>query len=117
MNDVSYRQGLRAKGFNLTTTIGSQTFDLSLSGLAKSFEFFQVVNADANTICTLTINNDVALESVSADCIGSGTGITTGYPAGVPVPRRLTGQDTIQLRVVDTAVRTINVVVWYRNSI
>ena len=56
MNDVTYRQGLRAKGFNLTTTIGSQTFDLSLSGLAKSFEFFQVVNGNSTTLCTLTIN-------------------------------------------------------------
>jgi hypothetical protein len=26
-------------------------------------------------------------------------------------------QDTIQLRITDTGVRTINVVVWYRNSI
>lgn len=115
--DITYRQGLRAKGFQITTIIGQTTTDLSLSGLAKSLEFFSVVNGDAATICTLTINNDVAIESVSADALGSGTGITTGYPSGVPVPRRLTGQDTIQLRVTDTAVRTINVVVWYRNSI
>jgi hypothetical protein len=117
MNDITYRQGLRAKGFQITTVIGTATTDLSLSGLAKSFEFFSVINGDAATICTLTINNDVALDSVSADGLGSGTGITTGYPSGVPVPRRLTGQDTIQLRITDTGVRTINVVVWYRNSI
>lgn len=115
--DITYRQGLRAKGFQITTVIGTTTTDLSLSGLAKAFEFFSVVNGAATTIATLTINNDVAVESVSASALGSGNGITTGYPSGVPVPRRLTGQDTIQLRVTDTAVRTINVVVWYRNEI
>ena len=38
MNDISYRQGLRTKGFQTTvpTTGADQT--LSLSGLAKQFE-------------------------------------------------------------------------------
>lgn len=112
--DVTYRQGLRVKGFNFTTAIGTITQDLALSGLAKSFEGIIITNANAATIVTLIVNNDVVIDSQSATQLGN---ITTGFPAFIPFPRRLTGQDTIQLRVVDTAARAINVSVYYRNEL
>jgi hypothetical protein len=34
------------------------------------------------------------------------------------IPRRLTGQDTIQLRITNTAAsQNVNVTVWYRNEL
>jgi hypothetical protein len=112
--DMTYRQGLRVKGFNFTTAIGTITQELSLSGLAKSFEGIFITNANAATIVTLIVNNDVVIDSQSATQLGL---VTSGFPAFVPFPRRLTGQDTIQLRVVDTAARAINVAIYYRNEI
>lgn len=112
--DITYRQGIRSKGFNFTTAVGTTTQELSLSGLAKSFEGIIITNANAATIVSLIINNDVAIDSQSATQLGAST---TGFPAYVPFPRRLTGQDTIQLRVVDTAARAINVTIYYRNEI
>jgi hypothetical protein len=36
--DISYRQGIRSKGFAITAATGITQQTLSLSGLAKSFE-------------------------------------------------------------------------------
>jgi hypothetical protein len=67
--NITYRQGIRNKGFQTTvpTTGASQT--LSLSGLAKAFEGikFSATTAAAPSVAidavqlqvTLTINNDV----------------------------------------------------------
>jgi len=81
LTDISYRQGIRSKGFQVSvpTTGANQT--LSLSGLAKSFEGFIVsstTGAAPGTIIdpaqlriTLTINNDVVIDDDVAFQIAS----------------------------------------------
>ena len=129
--NISYRQGIRNKGFQVTvpTTGASQT--LSLSGLAKAFEgirFSSTTSAAPATLInamqlrvTLTINNDVVIDDVCAHDLGAstGAGITTGFPNFIPFPRALTGQDTILLRVTNSsgASQLLNVVVFYKNEI
>ena len=131
MNEISYRQGIRSKGFQITvpTTGAQQT--LSLSGLAKNFEGILLssttsaapsVGVDPYQLrITLTINNDVAIDDDLAYhyAISSTGGFTGGFPFYIPIPRALTGQDTISLRVTNSsgASQILNVVVWYRNSI
>jgi hypothetical protein len=69
MNDITYRQGLRTKGFQVTVpTTGTQQ-TLSLSGLAKSFEgiILSATTSAAPSVLidplqlkiSLTINNDL----------------------------------------------------------
>ena len=129
--NISYRQGIRNKGFQVTvpTTGASQT--LSLSGLAKAFEgirFSSTTSAAPATLInamqlrvTLTINNDVVIDDVCAHDLGAstGAGVTTGFPNFIPFPRALTGQDTILLRVTNSsgASQLLNVVVFYKNEI
>jgi hypothetical protein len=129
--NISYRQGIRNKGFQVTvpTTGAAQT--LSLSGLAKSFEgiiFSATTSAAPGTQInalqlrvTLTINNDVVIDDVVAHDLGAstGTGISTGFPAYIPFPRALTGQDTILLRVTNSsgASQILNATVYYKNEI
>jgi len=129
--NISYRQGIRNKGFQVTvpTTGASQT--LSLSGLAKAFEgirFSSTTSAAPATLVnamqlrvTLTINNDVCIDDVCAHDLGAstGAGVTTGFPNFIPFPRALTGQDTILLRVTNSsgASQLLNVVVFYKNEI
>ena len=129
--NISYRQGIRNKGFQVTvpTTGASQT--LSLSGLAKAFEgirFSSTTSAAPATLVnamqlrvTLTINNDVVIDDVCAHDLGAstGAGVTTGFPNFIPFPRALTGQDTILLRVTNSsgASQLLNVVVYYKNEI
>jgi hypothetical protein len=131
MNEISYRQGIRSKGFQITvpTTGAQQT--LSLSGLAKNFEGLLLssttsaapnVGVDPYQLrITLTINNDVAIDDDLAYhyAISSTGGFTGGFPFYIPIPRALTGQDTVSLRVTNSsgASQILNVVVWYRNSI
>ena len=129
--DISYRQGIRSKGFQITvpTTGANQT--LSLSGLAKSFEGI-IVSAVASgapqTIIdpsqlrlTLTINNDVVIDDDLAFhyALTATGGFTGGFPYFIPIPRRLTGQDTILLRITNSSggSQILNVTVWYRNEI
>jgi|TARA_R110000868_G_scaffold130043_1_gene339548 hypothetical protein len=130
MNDITYRQGLRTKGFQVTVpTTGSQQ-TLSLSGLAKSFEgiILSATTSAAPSVLinplqlkiSLTINNDVAIDDDVADKYATGSGgFAGGWPYFIPVPRRLTGQDTIVLRVTNSsgASQILNVTVWYRNQI
>ena len=129
--NISYRQGIRNKGFQVTvpTTGASQT--LSLSGLAKAFEgikFSSTTSAAPATLVnamqlrvTLTINNDVVIDDVCAHDLGAsiGAGVTSGFPNYIPFPRALTGQDTILLRVTNSsgASQLLNVVVFYKNEI
>ena len=131
MNEISYRQGIRSKGFQITvpTTGAQQT--LSLSGLAKNFEgilLSSTTSAAPGTgvdpyqlRITLTINTDVAIDDDLAYhyAISATGGFTGGFPFYIPIPRALTGQDTISLRVTNSsgASQILNVVVWYRNSI
>lgn len=131
MNEISYRQGIRSKGFQVTvpTTGAQQT--LSLSGLAKNFEgilFSSTTSAAPGTgvdpyqlRVTLTINNDVVIDDDVAYhyAISPASGFSGGFPFYIPIPRALTGQDTIILRVTNSsgASQILNVVVWYRNSI
>jgi len=130
MNDITYRQGLRSKGFQVTIpTTGTQQ-TLSLSGLSKSFEgilLCATTSAAPGTHIdplqlriTLTINNDVVIDDDVADhYANTAGGFTGGWPYFIPIPRRLTGQDTIILRVTNSsgASQILNVTVWYRNEI
>lgn len=129
--NISYRQGIRNKGFQITvpTTGASQT--LSLSGLAKAFEgiVFSATTSAAPGVSidalqlrvTLTINNDVVIDDVTAHDLGAAVnaGITTGFPNFIPFPRALTGQDTILLRVTNSsgASQILNATVYYKNEI
>ena len=130
MNQISYRQGIRSKGFQITvpTTGAQQT--LSLSGLSKSFEgilFSSTTSAAPSVLInplqlriSLTINNDVVIDDDIADMYATSTGgFTGGWPYFIPIPRALTGQDTIILRVTNSAgaSQTLNVTVWYRNEL
>ena len=131
INDISYRQGLRTKGFQTTvpTTGADQT--LSLSGLAKQFEgilLSSTTSAAPGTVkdptqlrVTLIINNDVVIDDDVAFhyCITANGGFTGGFPFFVPFPRRLTGQDTILLKVTNSsgASQILNTTVYYRNEI
>ena len=131
MNDISYRQGLRTKGFQTTvpTTGADQT--LSLSGLAKQFEGILITSttsAAPGTVTnptqlriTLIINNDVVIDDDIAHhyAISATGGFSGGFPFFVPFPRRLTGQDTILLKVTNSsgASQLLNTTVYYRNEI
>ena len=129
--NISYRQGIRNKGFQITVPTTGATQTLSLSGLAKAFEGIilssttsaapaTLVNATQLRV-TLTINNDTVVDDVIAHELGAstGTGISTGFPAFIPFPRALTGQDTILLRVTNSsgASQILNATVYYKNEI
>ena len=129
--NISYRQGIRNKGFQVTVPTTGATQTLSLSGLAKSFEgirFSSTTSAAPGTAVdamqlrvTLTINNDVVIDDVAAYDLGASAtpGITSGFPAYIPFPRALTGQDTILLRVTNSsgASQILNATVYYKNEI
>jgi len=131
INMISYRQGIRNKGFQVTVPTTGATQTLSLSGLAKAFEgiiFSSTTSAAPATLVnatqlrvTLTINNDVVCDDICACELGAkvGTGITSGFPAFIPFPRALTGQDTIILRVTNSsgASQLLNATVYYKNEI
>ena len=131
VNMISYRQGIRNKGFQVTVPTTGATQTLSLSGLAKAFEgiiFSSTTSAAPATLVnalqlriTLTINNDVVIDDVVAHELGASVaaGITTGFPAYIPFPRALTGQDTILLRVTNSsgASQLLNATVYYKNEI
>ena len=128
--DISYRQGIRSKGFAITTATGVTQQTLSLSGLAKSFEGILLTSAFTATPgtvinpkqlrVTLTINNDVAIDDdVALHYASPATGgFSGGFPFFIPIPRRLTGQDTISIRFVNAAAsQNVDVTVWYRNEL
>lgn len=131
MNQISYRQGIRNKGFQVTVPTTGATQTLSLSGLAKAFEglIFSSTTSAAPAVLvnalqlrvSLTINNDVVIDDVVAHELGASVaaGITSGFPAFIPFPRALTGQDTILLRVTNSsgASQLLNVTVYYKNEI
>ena len=129
--NISYRQGIRNKGFQVTVPTTGATQTLSLSGLAKAFEgiiLSSTTSAAPATLVnalqlrvTLTINNDVVIDDVIAHELGASvaSGINTGFPAFIPFPRALTGQDTILLRVTNSsgASQLLNATVYYKNEI
>jgi len=129
--NISYRQGIRNKGFQVTVPTTGATQTLSLSGLAKAFEgiIFSAVASGAPQTpisatqlrVTLTINNDVVIDDVAAVNLGAevGAGVTSGFPHFIPFPRALTGQDTILLRVTNSsgASQILNATVYYKNEI
>ena len=131
VNMISYRQGIRNKGFQVTVPTTGATQTLSLSGLAKAFEGIilscttsaapQTITNGMQLRVSLTINNDVVIDDVVAHELGAstGTGISTGFPAFIPFPRALTGQDTILLRVTNSsgASQLLNATVYYKNEI
>ena len=129
--NISYRQGIRNKGFQVTVPTTGATQTLSLSGLAKAFEgikFSATTSAAPGTAIsamqlrvTLTINNDVVIDDVAAVDLGAevAAGVTSGFPHFIPFPRALTGQDTILLRVTNSsgASQILNATVYYKNEI
>jgi hypothetical protein len=128
--DISYRQGIRSKGFAVTAPTGVTQTTLSLSGLAKSFEGILITSAftaapdvvinPKQLRVTLTINNDVAIDDDTALHYASPAtgGFSGGFPFFIPIPRRLTGQDTIQIRFNNAAAsQNVDVTVWYRNEL
>jgi hypothetical protein len=129
--NISYRQGIRNKGFQVTVPTTGATQTLSLSGLAKAFEgiiLSSTTSAAPATLVnalqlrvTLTINNDVVIDDVVAHELGASVaaGITSGFPAFIPFPRALTGQDTILLRVTNSSgvSQLLNATVYYKNEI
>ena len=128
--DISYRQGIRSKGFAITCPTGTTQQTLSLSGLAKSFEGILITSAftaapdvvinPKQLRVTLTINNDVVIDDdVALHYASPATGgFSGGFPFFIPIPRRLTGQDTISLRIVNAAAsQNVDVTVWYRNEL
>lgn len=129
--NISYRQGIRNKGFQVTVPTTGATQTLSLSGLAKAFEgiIFSAVASGAPQTpisatqlrVTLTINNDTVIDDVAAVNLGAevGAGVTSGFPHYIPFPRALTGQDTILLRVTNSsgASQILDTVVYYKNEI
>lgn len=129
--NISYRQGIRNKGFQVTVPTTGATQTLSLSGLAKAFEgiIFSAVASGAPQTpisatqlrVTLTINNDTVIDDVAAVNLGAevGAGVTSGFPHFIPFPRALTGQDTILLRVTNSsgASQILDTVVYYKNEI
>ena len=130
MNQISYRQGIRSKGFQITVPTAGAQQTLSLSGLAKSFEgilLSSTTSAAPSVLInplqlriSLTINNDVVIDDDVADMYATSTGgFTGGWPYFIPIPRALTGQDTIILRVTNSAgaSQILNVTVWYRNEL
>jgi len=131
INMISYRQGIRNKGFQVTVPTTGATQTLSLSGLAKAFEgiIFSSSTSAAPAVLvnalqlrvTLTINNDVVIDDVVAHDLGASatSGITSGFPNFIPFPRALTGQDTILLRVTNSsgASQLLNATVYYKNEI
>lgn len=131
MNDITYRQGLRTKGFQITVPTSGANQTLSLSGLAKQFEgilLSSTTGAAPGTIIdpaqlrvTLIINNDVVIDDDVAYhyAVSATGGFSGGFPFFVPFPRRLTGQDTILLKVANTsgASQILNASVYYRNEI
>ena len=130
MNQISYRQGIRSKGFQITVPTAGAQQTLSLSGLAKSFEgilLSSTTSAAPSVLInplqlriSLTINNDVVIDDDVADMYATSTGgFTGGWPYFIPIPRALTGQDTIILRVTNSsgASQILNATVWYRNEL
>jgi len=131
MNDISYRQGLRTKGFQTTVPTTGADATLSLSGLAKQFEGILLTStstAAPDTIkdpaqlrITLIINNDVVIDDDVAYhyAVSATGGFSGGFPFFLPFPRRLTGQDTILLKVTNSsgASQILNTTVYYRNEI
>lgn len=131
MNDVSYRQGLRTKGFQTSVPVSGADQTLSLSGLAKQFEGILLSSTTAaapgtvvdpvQLTITLVINNDVVIDGDNAYhyAISSTGGFTGGFPFFVPFPRRLTGQDTIILKITNSsgAAQILNTTIYYRNEI
>jgi hypothetical protein len=128
--DISYRQGIRSKGFAVTAPTGVTQTTLSLSGLAKSFEGILITSAftaapdvvinPKQLRVTLTINNDVAIDDDTALHYASPAtgGFSGGFPFFIPIPRRLTGQDTIQIRFNNAAAsQNVDVTIWYRNEL
>lgn len=130
-NMITYRQGIRSKGFQTTVPTTGAVQTLNLSGLAKSFEGLLLSSTSAaapgtgvdpyQLRITLTINNDVAIDD---DCayhyaLSPGAGFGGGFPFFIPIPRALTGQDTITLRVTNSsgASQILNTTVWYRNEL
>jgi hypothetical protein len=130
-NDITYRQGLRSKGFQTSVPATGADQTLSLSGLAKQFEgilFSATTGAAPQTIIdasqlrvSLIINNDVVIDEdvVYNYSLSAQGGFGGGFPFFIPFPRRLTGQDTILLRVTNSsgATQLLNSTVYYRNDI
>ena len=81
----------------------------------------QTIIDPAQLRISLIINNDVVIDDdVAFNYALSSNGSFSGvFPFFIPFPRRLTGQDTILLRVTNSsgASQILNTTVYYRNEI
>ena len=84
-----------------------------------TYRTFQTGNG-GQSILPVPANAYVVIDDDIADMYATSTGgFTGGWPYFIPIPRALTGQDTIILRVTNSsgASQILNVTVWYRNEL
>jgi hypothetical protein len=114
MNDkLLYETGIRCKGFTVDAATGTTTTSLDLSGFAKQFIGFAIVDALNTTTVQLTINNDVVVEATNATFFNSDASNPRMFSE---FNRPLSGQDTISLRTTAGAADVFFIVVYYRNK-
>jgi hypothetical protein len=110
-----YIDGLRAKAFPITTINGVEDNSLTLSGFAKCLNGIVIepfAATTANITMTLIVNNDVVIDSANVDFFTKDASNPRQY---YEFFRPLTGQDTITLRIQDTAAQSIEVMLYYQN--
>lgn len=111
----AYSNGVRAKGFTVTISAATSSFNVDLSGMARNFLgfawYFTTVPGGA-IVNQLVINNDVVVDSsVIQHFIVNGANHDRDY---FPFPRPLNGQDSIVFNFVNPgAVATGYLVVYY----
>ena len=108
-----YETGIRCKGFTISAATGTTETTLDLSGFAKQFVGFSVVDCSSTSTLQLVINNDVVVESTNGQFFNTDDSNPRAF---TEFNRPLTGQDTITLKTTATAADTYFVVVYYRNA-
>lgn len=111
----SYINGIRAKSFPVTTIVGVLDVNLSLSGLARCFNGL-IIQGGANLASaqiSLIINNDQVIENASAEFFAKDVANPRQY---FEFYRALEGNDTITLRIQDSAAQSLEVLVYYQNQ-
>jgi hypothetical protein len=99
----AYSKGNRCKGFTITITAGTSSYNVDLSGMAKHFlgiGFFFTTTPGAAVTTQLVINNDVVIDSAIINHFRvDGASEPRDYYA---FPRPLNGQDTITFNFNNT---------------
>jgi len=108
------RKQVRAKGFLFGLSNGSNNEDIQLSGTARVFLGFSldqvdVAAANAATQFTITINNEIVIDSVHPVFFSSAFMDDEYYF----FPRPLSGQDTITIDIESPADENMQMIVYY----